>query len=240
MGRISLLNYPTSKWPDPMLKRNDLAKQFELVTQQEIKNYQDSLNYVLQSLRDLKTEIDLFRQESKQNHASLHSMQGRMSQDIDEIRLDFAIMKIDYDNQLYDQRKVNERNHVEMLDISDAIHRKIKHDSYFDQNVKDLKVYFNEVQQHSLDTRSLLLQKTDDLLCRFVRKIEQTKREILDAPTEASLVRNEMDEKIAAHKVDVSGIMRELLMFKKENVIVEKKLENIYTLIDRIQKKENK
>ncbi len=62
----------------------------------------------------------------------------------------------------------------------------------------------------------------------------------MDAPTEASLVRNELEQKIYAHKVDVSGIMKELTVFKKENVVIEKKLENIYTLIERLQKQENK
>ena len=46
-----------------------------------------------------------------------------------------------------------------------------------------------------------------------------------------------MDEKIASHKVDVAGIIREISVNKKDMMVIEKKIENIYTLIARSESK---
>jgi len=59
--------------PVNMLNKNDLAKQFELVVKQEIKNYQDSLNFVLQSIDELKKDIKQLNSDMLENYALIHS-----------------------------------------------------------------------------------------------------------------------------------------------------------------------
>ncbi len=223
-----------------MLKKIDLAKQFELLTLQEIKNYQDSLNFILQTIKGLRDEIELLKQDSLENYASIHSVQCGLEIEINNHKENLNELKAISDRANQEQRLINERNSREMLDISDAVHRKIRTDFRFDERFDELNSRISEVKQAYEKTNQRLSDSADDLLRRFSNDISKTKREIMDAPTEASLVRNELEQKIYAHKVDVSGIMKELTVFKKENVVIEKKLENIYTLIERLQKQENK
>ena len=223
-----------------MLKKIDLAKQFELLTLQEIKNYQDSLNFILQTIKGLRDEIELLKQDSLENYASIHSVQCDLEIEINNHKENLNELKAISDRANQEQRLINERNSREMLDISDAVHRKIRTDFRFDERFDELNSRISEVKQAYEKTNQRLSDSADDLFRRFSNDISKTKREIMDAPTEASLVRNELEQKIYAHKVDVSGIMKELTVFKKENVVIEKKLENIYTLIERLQKQENK
>jgi len=69
-----------------MLNRNDLAKQFELVVKQEIKNYQEQFNAILQQLRDLKLNIEQVHKDSLEKHALLHSFQGVIASSVEEIK----------------------------------------------------------------------------------------------------------------------------------------------------------
>lgn len=221
-----------------MLKRNDLAKQFELVVQQEIKNYNDSLNYILQSLRDLKDEIRHVREESLENHAAIHGLQNDMSIEIKALKESLVALSLRFERSLNDQRVVNERNALEMRDITSTVINKLSLENNFKHEIANLWNEIFKLKDKTDTSNRVLNDNLDDLLRRFRQEILKMKQEILEAPTEASLVRTQLDEKIAAHKVDVAGIMRELTIYKKDNLIVQKKIENIYTLIERLQKHE--
>lgn len=221
-----------------MLKKSDLAKQFELLTQQEIKNYQDSLNSVLQSIRELKEEIKDLKKESQENHAAIHSIQNGMNIEIQYNREEINRLRQKVEGFIFDQRTVNERNAKEMLDVADAIHRKISYDTRINKRLDDVSDNIRLVGNLLDNTRQRLSDTADDLSRRFLNAVARVKQEIIDHPTEASLVKRQLEEKIAAHKVDVAGIMRELTIYKKENMVTEKKIENIYTLIGRLQKTE--
>ncbi len=219
-----------------MLKRNDLAKQFELVVQQEIKNYQDSLNFVLQSIKELKEEIIRVRNESLESSAKLHSEHNDLAIQLQNLKNAFAVLNQGFLSASCDQRIVNERNVIEMRDISTAIHTKINIDNRLQLKIEDVWNHISKVRRQLEDKDIALNNIIDDLLRRFRNEIQKAKKEILEAPSEASLVKIHLEEKIASHTVDVSGIMRELKIYKHDNMVTQKKIENIYTLIERLQK----
>lgn len=219
-----------------MLKRNDLSKQFELVVQQEIKNYQDSLNFVLQSIKELKEDVIRVRNESLENYAKLHSEHNDLAIQLQNLKYEVAALNQNFLSASYDQRIVNERNALEMRDISSAIHSKISGDNYFKTKIDDVWNAVSELRRQSENKDRVLSDSIDDLLRRFRNEIQKVKKEILEAPSEASLVKTHLEEKIASHTVDVSGIMRELKIYKHDNMVTQKKIENIYTLIERLQK----
>lgn len=221
-----------------MLKKSDLAKQFELLTQQEIKNYNDNLNNVLDSIRQLKEEIREVHQESLENHAMIHSIQGTIAIEVEHLKDACKKMAEHFDRTFNDQRVLNERNSADFQDLINVYTHQITRENQIDEKLKDLSKHVVRLESDSLDNQKILNDNLDDILRRFRQEILKTKKEIMDAPTEASLVRRELEEKIALHKVDVSGIMRELRIYKHDNMVTSKKIENIYTLIERLKKSE--
>lgn len=221
-----------------MLKKNDLAKQFELVVKQEIKNYQDSLNFVLQSIQGLKEAIEETKNESLENHAAIHSIQCVLGVEIQNFRNEFASLKQQVERIYNDQRVINERNSKEMLDMADALHGKIRNDARFDQRYNELSNAIHGVRLLSEETRESVSSSSTDLLRKFLNAISKTKREILDAPSEVSLVKTTLEEKIAMYRIDVAGIMKELNIFKHDNMVTQKKIEQIHTQIERLKKSE--
>lgn len=217
-----------------MLKRNDLAKQFELVTQQEIKNYNDSLNGVLDSIRNLKKEIKDVSEKSLEHYGAIHSVQTNLSIEIENIKDFLKSLSAKLDSTFNDQNVCNKINTVEIQDLKNAFHRKISVDvDYLSKN----KALYERIQslEYLIDQNDKnAKQSIDEVSRRFRQDIARTKQEIMDAPTEASLVRKDLEEKMATHTVDVEGIMRELRLYKHDNMVTQKKIENIYTLIGRL------
>ena len=218
-----------------MLKRNDLAKQFELVVQQEIKNYNDSLNGILDSIRNLKIEIKEVSKNNLENYGAIHSAQTNLSIELENIKDFLKILAEKFDRHFNDQTVVNERNALEMRDIKGAFHSKKIIDDNVNSKIKALSDQIYSVEALVEGNHRVTNDNLDDIMRRFRQEILKAKKDILDAPTEAALVRKELEEKIVSHTVDVAGIMRELRLFKHDNMVAEKKIENIYTLIGRLQ-----
>lgn len=221
-----------------MLKRSDLSKQFELVVQQEIKNYQDSLDFVLQSINELKESIKQSHDEALENYAALHSEQTDLKIELHNLRDVFLSSYHRVNRHISDQEVVNHRNQTQILELTGSVLKKINNEENFQAKIENLWKEITKLQDITDTNHRVLNDNLDDLLRRFRNEILKTKKEILESPSEASLVKNQLEEKIAAHKVDVCGIMRELRLYKNDNMVTQKKIENIYTLIERLQKSE--
>lgn len=221
-----------------MIQKNHLVKQFELLTQQEIKNYQDSLNFVLQSINELKDSIEEIRQNSLENYAAIHSVQVHMGIELEHIKNNLENINQRVDRNCNDQKSVNEKNNFEINNIKNEISLKVSRDNNFEKKLIHISTTIDRVKEISDKNRNSLGEISDNILRKFSNDLIKTKNEILNSPSEASLVKKILEEKIDSHKVDVAGIMRELMIYKKENVVTEKKIENIYTLIDRLKKSE--
>lgn len=223
-----------------MLKKNDLAKQFELVVKQEIKNYQDSLSFVLESIRELKESFTKIKDEVKQNYDYLKNDLREFKREVQTLKEGFQAGFQSFQSHINDQRFINDRNQTQILDLHSDVVKKINIDEKFQSKIDEIWNEVHEIKtQQSINIQSVH-DSLDDLLLRFRREILKTKQDILDSPTEAKLVKNELDEKLASHKVDVAGIMRELNIYKHDNMVTEKKIEQIHMQLDRLKKNQEK
>ena len=66
---------------------------------------------------------------------------------------------------------------------------------------------------------------------------EKSKEDILSQPSDIHLYKHAIEEKIYSHAVDVEGLLKEIRISNKERYILEKKIEHLYILIDRLEKK---
>lgn len=223
-----------------MLKRNDLAKQFELVVKQEIVNYNNSLNAILQSIRDLKQEIDDIKEMAIENHASLQALQNEYRISYENFKNDTIVSLNKFGSFSNDQRNINTKVNDKLKELDGLIigikgihlaHEKDINNLNKDiDNTKELtkKLYHSSIQY--IDHQNSLINES----------IQQTKEFILSKPSDASLVKKELNEKISSHAVDVQGLLKELRFNDHKVMVLEKKIEQIYMLIDRLKKSEVK
>jgi predicted nucleic acid-binding Zn-ribbon protein len=220
-----------------MLKRPDLVKQFELLTQQEIKNYRDQFNAVLQQLRDIKTSIDQVQKSYLEKYALLHSAQGELIAEIKEIRKKCDSRADKLSRIESDQSFVNHQNCGIFTQINQAIVRKQEDQSFFHNKIDKIWEEIHKLNDNSKNTNKIIDENASSITKKLSNSIEQAKQEIKSAPSECQQLKKELESKLSCAVVDSEGLLREISVIKKENIIFEKKIENLYTLIERINKK---
>lgn len=221
-----------------MLKRNDLVKQFELVTKQEIKNYQDQFNAVLQQIRDVKISIEQVQNQHLEKYALLHSAQGELIAEIKEIRKKCDSRADKLSRIESDQSFVNHQNCGIFAEINKAIVRKQEDQSFFHKKIDSIWAEIYKLNANAKSTENVIAENSSSLTKRLAKSIEQTKQEIKSAPSDCDNLKKEMNAKLMSAVVDSAGLLREIAVIKKENIIFEKKIENLYTLIERLKKKQ--
>lgn len=218
-----------------MLKRNDLAKQFELVVQQEIINHNDSISATNESLNQLRESLKQNAAKNEQVLNKISSDLGYLNIEIYNLKSSISRVEENFNSALNDQRSFNEKIPMELKNLFE----------YFEKEDDLLKCIFAEFENVWLSVVSLeddvkknegeLSGISERLLNIFRKEILDSKNEILSSPSEASQVKKELEEKMAIDRVDFQGVIRELAVHKKTVFIAEKNIENLYTQIERLK-----
>lgn len=221
-----------------MLKKSDLSKQFELVVQQEIKNYQDSLNFMLQSIRELKESIDQIRSESLENYALIHSQNISLENQLQGLRESYSNSQKKFqshvnDFEFFKQKATDEISMHGYRSIENSRKNEFNENQIHQTNGV-LETIENKMRGYSLDI-SVALENARVNLKSDLKKL---KEEILSIPSDSIQLKKDLEEKLDSHKIDVSGVMREISALKKNQFVTQKMIENIYTLIERLKKLE--
>lgn len=219
-----------------MLKRSDLAKQFELVVQQEIKNFQDSHNSVLQSIRDLAEEIALVKRDFLQCKAALHSEIGYLKSDFKINNDELCDLAKAFISSVNDQKQINLDVDRDLTALSNTCTR---YDMAFDAQEKvnfELLHLINKDHENTKATHSNILTSLVQMELKNSKEIEKAKEDMEACPTKNNLVKEELEQKINMQNVDLEGLLKEIRIIGRAVLVTEKKIENIYTLIERMKK----
>ena len=220
-----------------MLKRNDLAKQFELVVQQEIKNHNDRMLATNLAINELRASIDKIS-NSLNLSASLHesNMQIRDIKDKYQCEeINKLIQKID--SHINDQRKLNERNSTKYQEMVEAIERLFKLDEKLSASLNSHGMWIHENNEDLHSFSKAVTSNLEGLERKLSNNLQKIKEEILSLPSEAQEVKKEIQKQMDIDRVDFAGLLKELRGYKKENFIIDKKFEHIYTQIERLDKR---
>ena len=220
-----------------MLNRNDLAKQFEIVVQQEIKNFNATVASIRDSLNSLKDEIKDVREKCEKDRERVLSSHKSL-----EIQLE---LHKNYCKQAFEKLESQSNDHKNQMDLletenenaMDELSQLMSGHNIFREALKivDLKISSNDQKNNIMHQGSALAIQAN--LDRMQKDLARTKKEILEAPSEFAEVKKELESKLSSHVVDVDGVLREIRLSGRALMTCEKKIENIYTLIDRLQKK---
>lgn len=218
-----------------MLNRLDFAKKFELVVQQEIKNYQDSLNGILQSIRDVNDSIKDIRKDSEKSHSSIHSAQSDYESRLIELEKKFddkfAMVHRSISNLCLNSQTIEA--------IIDELREKHANLSIkFETLNYRLENTNNQIEKISseIGTMSTVIEfQLNTTKAKVESELARTKAEMMTKPSDVELLQRELTQRIDVHAIDVAGLLRELRALRRDHQIAEKKFEAIFMDLEKLK-----
>jgi len=220
-----------------VVKRSDLVEQFERIVQQEIKNFHEtarSFSNSIMALREdvinIKKNINTFIPNHEYRHQELLNEFNERDKHIEHVcecnrlLIETLSFRIDRFNDLISA--VDEK-HKELFLEREVFNNEISH---FDKTCSGLH---SEIEVCENFSKRLVSELRGELAV----EIQKIRDEIKNVPDKIPELKNNLDKRIDACNFDKDGVLKELRVYKKNMFIIEKKIENIYTLIERLKKK---
>lgn len=220
-----------------MIKRNDLAKQFELVVQQEITNYNNSLNHVLATLKDLQDQITDHKEKTRITVGALVAKNQELKSQIECLETSHAIKIAVCNSQINDLNISHEISTIKHDGLSNYVEKKIRLDEHWGTFFDNLNEKVSDYEFEFRKSHESTNQSINHVVSMFRKEILIAKNEILDMPSDIADVKQDLEAKLATYKIDSVGILRALELHQHETMVLGKKIENIYTLIERLKPK---
>jgi hypothetical protein len=219
-----------------MLEKLNFSKKADLAIKQEIQNYQNSHNTVLQFIKEIKEDLATLKdntnktfsfliQKNKHIESEIELFKGKQDkfeQSIDTFRLE----KDEFHKSCKNDITWNTQNFLDYERRLAVLHSE---NLEYKKEILSLR---DEIKRSSLDVSHSL----NIMLHNVQKDIENFKRDMALIPCKSLEHIKEIEKRVEETCIDKAGITKEMLVFKHEAMIMEKKFEQIYTLIARLQK----
>jgi len=217
------------------LQRNDLAREFSDVVQQEVKNHNDSILATNIALNEMQKQLDDFKKSLEKSDMKFGAQfieHGTMVQWIEE-KFQSLISQL--------QRDLNDKAALirnELISMNQAFKDR---ESYF-MPIDGFDQFKAKIEQWSANIhRAFAVQK--DTISQETRRIAEDTRlaiEVVRKAIEKSIAqeiedRKEQDTTLDHFSVNFEGMKTEIERLKKRSFIIEKNIENLYTQIERLK-----
>lgn len=220
-----------------MLKRKDLAKEFELVVQQEIKNHNDSILATNISINELNSSIQSILSKLAEITARSDSRFSQFERDFSALRHS-CLKSLDKQEMAIEVINNKTATFTSYFERSlEALESEVVEKTTFVEEIDKIQQELNSFQTQLNDQKDIVFAGFHRLKVESEKTFEAFKEDLLNRPNELWDVKKELEQKIESFAVDGRGVLKELETYKKEVFIIEKKIENIYTLISRLTKK---
>jgi len=213
-----------------MLRKKDLAKEFELVVKQEVKNHNDAIlatniaiNTISEKIENLHKKHDAFIEKGKEKDQKYYADMQKLSDNFEE-RLQTMVKGLN---------NVIEKIEGNLINTFDTLH------NTFDNFAKkrELTEIYTIVQEElskikkklddQFSTNSASMVNLTSQMTKLINSLKEIHEEnIKDIQSQIDTIRE--SQKI--QKIDKDGIQRELEIIKKTVFINEKKIEHLYIL----------
>jgi methyl-accepting chemotaxis protein len=218
-----------------MMQRKDLAKEFSLLVQQEIKNHSDSVlacNMEMEKFRSALVEIaqrcdgrvNELHSDSVCLESSMIIFREVIQKSIDKLNRDISDLTGNFTLRLAGFRKAVDERESYFL----TVHGFKEFQAKVDQWIANIKVSFenqkgNVIEEVSKSSQSI--QKQIDSLNEELKKMLKSEKE----------KHEDFDKSLDIFALNFSGQTREIELMKKRCFVVEKNIENLYTVIERLK-----
>ena len=220
-----------------MLDRNNLVRQFELVVKQEIKNHQDSMLATNLAINEVRKLIGELSERCDRKYAKLDS--DRLSDDMCYRNLIHSLdeFRFGMQSRMNDSESLGKRLTERVNDTQNGLQDCVSMQVVNQESIRELKSSDGQRRTGVLALSVELEQEIRNVKNYVLEIAKKVKDQILEMPSEAQAVKKELEEKMDIDKVDFTGIMREIQVYKKTVFIIEKNIENLYTQIAKLQPK---
>ncbi len=219
------------------MKRSDLIKRFDEIVKQEIINHNRQISDTNQSIQNIRQSIaDL----SKTTASSLALLNSQL------VSLDSSVRDMEKraENKVYEVRKVAN----DSLCLSEKV---ASHQNHLDEKIQGVaqkREKDNEENIHiskfinniSSDVKRLDMkigQEISYMQGRVNFAVEEIKRKSEEIPSYFCKFENDVGDALDTQRVDINCLKQDLEILKKSVHYIEKKIENLYTLIERMTKR---
>lgn len=218
-----------------MLKNNDLAKQFELVVKQEIINHNREISATNLSINSLNEKLDQEKSLTERDRAFFKSKIDTLQSKLDELSnvtgnliAKFNSITRDLSVKIEDIHSL----HAMLTNTCSEVRKELQKQV---EQSRTQTLTLNYLENKVSDFPNLVVPLEERIIRKLHNHIDNVKQEILSRPSEAHKIKCELEQKMDVDRVDFAGMTKELLLVKKQSFIQEKKIENLYTLIDRLK-----
>ena len=224
-----------------MLDRNSLKKQFEEATKQEIINHNRQIEASNDRLRNMEEGLLSLNKKVYNIEKSNVDKFNEIKRDILEINKTIKDFFAFHNSNC----KTNSENFLVLnnnLSFFEKLHEKLVEDYRRQQiEIENLQNFVKEK-----DMQLSLMQKSIENMLPFVKKLmEESLKEVSDKiqvfPKDIQQIKDHIEKDNEIKSLDFNCCMQEVRAHNRETYILEKKVEKLFILIDRLSaKKEEK
>lgn len=220
-----------------MLKKKDLSKQFEDLTNIEIKKHNDQILASNLALNNLKDNISAYENNLSAFKISLNNEVGKVKKELEKQFISIFEKLNEVNSDIEEKTKVSDRKDKY---FEDSIENKVS----VDIHKKEMAVIREIIEANKtklnqkLDTAINSLKDSLQLMINTINaQLKQITSDLYKTPSESQIVKNDLSTQISTIKIEIDGIRRELQIMRKTDFIQEKHLEDIYNIIKRMEQK---
>lgn len=220
-----------------MISRKDIVSRFEDTVKQEIINHNREVESSNQRLNQLTEKLDKLSLYIEEKFSKITNFIAEKIQ-CPEKRIDAQSEQISENTKTlndlikfcdFHAQKINQIE-KDIIEINNQIESIIVEQ-------KQLSTDISHVHKACFLVRTELIGRMESNIHKVSNELKTEIENLKNKPSEALDVKEELLKKMEIDRVDFNGVMRELDVVKRTSFIQEKKIENIYTLIERIKKK---
>lgn len=215
------------------LVKEELVRRFESVVQEEIRSH----NIAIQKTnRDIRLLNEILEECKKQNQ-SIKTTNLLAYQDVQDR---FVKECSRLENAFEEQRRFIRKNADRLDSLIESFEQKI--DQFVDfksfkEFADECKNNYDTARKFVLDISAKINENIFELHNQVLEKIDIYKK---NHEQHLDSLKNQIDklnQNLDLNKIDSIGILKELQVYKKTVFVIEKKIEHIYTQIERIKER---
>jgi hypothetical protein len=216
-----------------MLNKKELAEEFSYVVQQEIRNHNDAVLATNVAIEDLRKQIVQVYKKFDEKIAKMHS-------DLCTYRAEIIMLKDQFDKTIKKYSSdVNDKCALNELDLKSIV-KKVEDREINFTPISDFNNLHKKIDKSYIEIKNSFDIKIEELrnsiyqvYNKLCTSVEDVKNDLHEEISEESESRKTFENSLNAVAVNFAGYQRELEICKKRCFVIEKNMENIYTIISR-------
>ena len=216
------------------MRRNDID---ELKLIQEQQNHRDAVLASHMAMDQLKITLAKVQYDHRSQCVFLTNQISKNESEIKNVKETFLEIYKDQQRQINDLKNDNIKHKTRCLELEcdkESLQNQIKESmKLLDKSSRESEI----VKKDHIEKYSNLKHVVDKNKLKSREEINKFQETILNRPSEYKMLKDYIDSKLQEKQIDHDGIYSNIEFFKGKYKIVDKKIENIYTLIERMGKK---